>query len=194
MEYITFAISQHDAETLRIQPQCHSGGPWESDEGVTITFAFRLSLEREDSMAHTHQILQLQRVNWLVPVTAVAGDWALDLDTLKLEFPRLLGNIGWLRGRVVITPTYELEQLGAVPPHLADVIQRPLSFVTRIRFCVTLSELVSAKHPSLMGKIGPSVTHHRDPKWPPLEEMCPGPLKAVPVDPASFAAGDARLV
>lgn len=186
MEYINFTISQDAPDSWTVTPQCHPGGPWEPDEGVTITFVYKVHLDIKRALAAIRQILEPQSVEWLLPVNVLTGDWALDLDALKREFPKLLSALGWLRGQAVITPKYEVEQLGGVPPQLADVIHQQPSFVTRVRFAVTPSVLISAKHPNLMGKIGLSKpsggTHSWKPERPLLEEMSAGPLKLVPVD------------
>ena len=185
MEYINFIVSQEEGDNWSIQPQCHPGGPWEPDDGVTVIVVYKLKLELQPALAFVRQLLQPNGVDWLVPVTAVTGDWALDLDGLKAEFPKLLNELGWLRGKVVITPEYEIEQLGGVPPQLADVIHQEPCFVTRVRFSVTPAVPISAKQPNMMGKIGFSDVNNEKCDWtserPPLEEMCSGPIKFVPV-------------
>lgn len=185
MDYINFTISPDGDDNWKVEPQYHWGGPWEPDDGITITFVYRVKLEFEPALAAIRHVLQPQSADWLVPVTIVTGDWALDLDTLKEEFPKLFRELDWLRGQVVITPEYEIEQLGGVPPQLADVIHHEPTFVTRVRFSVTPAVLISAKQPKVIGRIGSPKSSggssDRPVERPPLEEMSSGPLKLVPV-------------
>jgi len=50
--------------------------------------------------------LQLSRLEWLKPVSLPAGDWVLDLNLLKRQFPDFLRALDWLKGRIKVSPEY----------------------------------------------------------------------------------------
>lgn len=188
MKHISFLVSRSKDNRWEVKPRAFPGGPWELEEGVTLTFAFRLQLDRAQALANITPVLDPVGADWLIPVSVPSGDWALDLDKLKKEYPDLLSPLEWLRGQVIITPEYEQEQQGGLPPQISEYIKDPPapSYITRVRFAITASKLISDKHTSVLGKIGPR-NHSRDQakkrlERPPLEGISAGLPKFVPVD------------
>jgi len=189
VKYISFEVStSKEDDTWEVGPKAFPGGPWEPEGGVTLIFVFHLQLDIAQALFGITRVLDLVKADWLIPVSVPTGDWALDLDKLKGEFPDLLAPLEWLRGQVIITPEYEQEQQGGLPPQIREHIKDPPSprFVTRVLFSITAPKLISGKYTGVMGKIGQRGCSQDQVKKrlsrPSLEDMSAGPPRLVPVD------------
>src|SRR5215208_5401879 len=189
MKYISFEVSTSEENDIwQVRPKAFPGGPWEPEEGVTLIFVFQMQLDEAQALSCIPRVLESVRADWLIPVLVPTGEWALDLDKLKAEFPDLLTPLDWLRGQVIVSPEYEQEKRGELPPQIREYIKDPppITYITRVNFSVTAPKLISDKYTNVMGKIGQTElaqgTINESLRRPPLEQISAGPPKLVPVD------------
>lgn len=77
--------------------------------------------------------LQLNELEWLKPLNSPTGDWLIDLDLLKRQFPNFLRSLGWLKGRTKVSPEYISYQ--------RPDDRRKVKVSASVRFLVTLADL-----------------------------------------------------